>query len=57
MGGARTRRTRRVRLLELEAPVPPAQTMPDPRLWRGLAYALGAELVVVLVVLAACKFA
>lgn len=54
MGGARTRRARR---LELEARLPPAQTMPDPRLWRGLAYALGAELVVVLAVLAACKFA
>jgi hypothetical protein len=34
---------------------PPVQTMPEPALWRGLAYALGAELVIALVVLAACR--
>jgi hypothetical protein len=34
---------------------PPAQTMPAPALWRGVAYAFGVELVVALVVLAACR--
>lgn len=33
----------------------PVQTMPGAALFRGLAYALGAELIAGLVVLAACQ--